>query len=160
MGKTLLRISELLLGFVGSDDRQNLPLQRSPAAPILLSDSPRRNLGVKSRYQGSNEGVESQGSSVFRGRGAGYAWPPPIPRSPTVRKSFGATMMCCSLVLGHAASVSSLRGNFPLLRARTYFFHSLMAPRQPGRVPWHSGGYCHRNTVRNSRSYEVKTYKT
>ena len=49
-------------------------------------------------------------------------------------------MMCCSLVLGHVASVSSLRGNIPLLRDYTYNFLYLIAPLQPGPVPWHRGG--------------------
>jgi len=82
LGKTLLRISQSPLGRVGNDDRQDLPLQRPPDSPIPLLDSPRRNHNVKSRYPGSGEGAKSQGSWVVGGRGAGYAWLPPVPSPP------------------------------------------------------------------------------
>ena len=89
----------------------SVPLWRSFGA-LSPSASPRRNHDLSLRVPWPR--LRSYGARIMQSMGfVVRRIPHPVP--PSVQESSDATMLCCSLVRGHAAPVSPLKGNISSL---------------------------------------------
>jgi len=106
-----------------------VPLQRSPSAPSP-SASPRRDLDLSLRVPSSkNRRCFWLGSGGRWGSLCGVTLAAPCPLSPNPLKTLNPKPETLSSHCGHAAPVSTLKGNIPPLLSWTYRIFCLMDPR-------------------------------